>query len=288
MSLPTASDNPFPSVLVTETAAASISNPAAGKQRLFVDTDHVLKYKNSSGTVSNVDAAGGGGVATDTIWDTKGDIAAATGADAASKLAVGSNGEVLTADSSQTTGVKWAAAAGVGALLFDFEVTGAAQTSIDSFVDGALAGAISGSYKVLEIWIYHRTDDTGALPGTWLRFNNDSSSIYDKQALRSINASVSSGPGIAQAGLNVYSTGTGADTGSFAVARLTIPNYAGTVGHKNCEMSIHIADSVAANSLVEIAGVHYRSTSAITRVSITPQGSGKKMIVGSRMTIFGR
>lgn len=52
-----------------------------------------------------------GAVATDAIWDTKGDLAAATGADAASKLPVGSNGQVLTADSTQATGIKWATAA---------------------------------------------------------------------------------------------------------------------------------------------------------------------------------
>lgn len=60
MALPTASDNPFPSLLTTETAAASISTPAAGKQRLFIDTDHLLKYKNSSGTVTGVDAGTSG------------------------------------------------------------------------------------------------------------------------------------------------------------------------------------------------------------------------------------
>src|SRR3954467_12687778 len=51
-------------------------------------------------------------VSTDGIWDTKGDLAAARGPDAAAKLPVGTNGQVLTADSAQTLGVKWAAAAG--------------------------------------------------------------------------------------------------------------------------------------------------------------------------------
>lgn len=45
------------------------------------------------------------------IFTTKGDLAVATAADAASRLGVGSNGQVLTADSTTTTGVKWAAAA---------------------------------------------------------------------------------------------------------------------------------------------------------------------------------
>lgn len=49
-----------------------------------------------------------GVVGRDKIWDTKGDLVAATGADAASKLAVGSTGQVLIPDSSQSTGLKWA------------------------------------------------------------------------------------------------------------------------------------------------------------------------------------
>jgi hypothetical protein len=43
-----------------------------------------------------------------TIFDAKGDIIAATAADTASRLAVGSNNQVLTADSSTATGLKWA------------------------------------------------------------------------------------------------------------------------------------------------------------------------------------
>lgn len=52
-------------------------------------------------------SGGSGAVATDTIWDAKGDLAAGTGADTASKLTVGSNDQVLLADSSQTTGLRW-------------------------------------------------------------------------------------------------------------------------------------------------------------------------------------
>ena len=47
-----------------------------------------------------------------TIFDAKGDIIAATAADTASRLAVGTNGQVLTADSTAATGLKWATASG--------------------------------------------------------------------------------------------------------------------------------------------------------------------------------
>ena len=50
------------------------------------------------------------GVVQKDIVDAKGDIIVATGSDAVTRLAVGSNTYVLTADSSEATGLKWAAA----------------------------------------------------------------------------------------------------------------------------------------------------------------------------------
>lgn len=50
-----------------------------------------------------------------TILDAKGDLISATAADTPARLAVGANGTVLTADSAQSTGLKWATAA-TGAL----------------------------------------------------------------------------------------------------------------------------------------------------------------------------
>lgn len=59
-----------------------------------------------------------GSVATDAIWDAKGDLAAGTGANAASRLPIGATGYVLTADSDESVGMGWAApSGGSGALV---------------------------------------------------------------------------------------------------------------------------------------------------------------------------
>jgi hypothetical protein len=52
------------------------------------------------------------GAVAKSIVDAKGDLIAATAADTVSRLAVGTNGQVLTADSAEATGMKWAAASG--------------------------------------------------------------------------------------------------------------------------------------------------------------------------------
>lgn len=56
------SNNPFPSVLFAE--HVDPANPGAGTQRLFVDTDHLLKLRDSSGTVTTFGASGAGTLAT--------------------------------------------------------------------------------------------------------------------------------------------------------------------------------------------------------------------------------
>ena len=57
---------------------------------------------------SNVSlGAAGGSVATDAIFDAKGDLPVGTGANTAAKLTVGSNGKILAANSAEATGLEW-------------------------------------------------------------------------------------------------------------------------------------------------------------------------------------
>lgn len=103
------SDNKFPKVILEEVASdgSDTSNPAADHRAMFLGEDGSLHLRDSSGTVTDV--GGSGAVATDTIWDAKGDLAAGTGANTASKLTAGANDTILMADSGQATGLKWVA-----------------------------------------------------------------------------------------------------------------------------------------------------------------------------------
>jgi hypothetical protein len=118
--------------------AAAIRTSLNGVDTSFVDlkggTTGQLLSKNSNtdldytwvapstGDITGVTAGtgiSGGGTAGDvtvtnsmaTAIDAKGDLIAGTGADAFSRLAVGTNNQVLTADSAQATGMKWASPA---------------------------------------------------------------------------------------------------------------------------------------------------------------------------------
>lgn len=92
---------------------------SAAKGALYSCTTHGLIYLNDGAAWNTYATLGTAGGIAAAIVDAKGDLIAASAADTPARLAVGSNGQVLTADSGETAGVKWAAAPGIAATLFD-------------------------------------------------------------------------------------------------------------------------------------------------------------------------
>lgn len=120
---------------------AAITSPQEGQFAYTKDNNSLWYYSGSAwvssgatgdieGVTAGVGISGGGTSGTVTITnsmataiDAKGDLVVGTGADTFSKLTVGANGTILTADSAEATGMKWAAAAGgsnfVGCLIYN-------------------------------------------------------------------------------------------------------------------------------------------------------------------------
>ena len=112
------------------TSLDTFTNPTASDAMNSVTVPHATQHANLNDAVEALEAkvgVDGSAVATsleyrvnvlenaeipDTIIDAKGDLIVGTADDTAGRLAVGSNGYVLTADSTEATGLKWVATGG--------------------------------------------------------------------------------------------------------------------------------------------------------------------------------
>lgn len=122
---------------------AAVTSPQEGNTCYLKDTDVIQVYSGSAW----VTKSGGSSPLT-----TKGDLYTYSTTDA--RLGIGTNGYVLTADSAEATGMKWAAAAAGGKVLQVVSATYSTETSTTStsYVDTGLSVSItpsSSSSKVL-------------------------------------------------------------------------------------------------------------------------------------------
>lgn len=181
-----ASDNAFPSILITE--GTEPSAPAAGKQRIYIDsTSHHLMRTNSSGTETDIEASSGGDIATDTIWDAAGDLVQGTGSNAAARLASGLLGQSLRAAGAGTA-VAWAYPPGYEysyqEVTSDVSITATAEASATTIVtadavtfDGSTViyvefyaryiASAATSGDVLHVWLYDGSSSIGLI-AAWI------------------------------------------------------------------------------------------------------------------------
>lgn len=115
------------------------------------------------------------------IVDAKGDLIAASAADTPARLAVGTNGQVLTADSTAGTGLAWTTPASGGMTLLSTTTLTGSSVSISVTPTG---------YTALQMYIkdaYGTVDDVQCR----IRFNSDTGTNYGYSAVRYDGGSVS-------------------------------------------------------------------------------------------------
>jgi hypothetical protein len=141
---------------------AAITAPAEGQFAFTKDNNSLWYYDGAAwvasgatgdieGVTAGVGISGGGTSGTVTITnsmataiDAKGDLVPGTGADTFSRLAVGANNTVLTADSSTATGLKWATPSGGLNLISTTSFSGATTANIDNIFSSTYT-----AYKVI-------------------------------------------------------------------------------------------------------------------------------------------
>jgi hypothetical protein len=160
-------------VMVFASAAArttAISSPQEGMISYLKDTN-ATQYYSGSAWVS----VGGSSPLT-----TKGDLYTYSTTDA--RLAVGTNGHVLTADSTAATGIKWAAAAGGGKILQVVSATKSDTSTITSttFADiSGLSVSITPTATTSKILVFWNTNiaSAGNASGLLIRMMRNSTAI---------------------------------------------------------------------------------------------------------------
>jgi hypothetical protein len=139
------------SASTSQAGAVQLTDSTSSTSTSTAATPNAVKSAYDLANTANTKAQGD---ISASIVDAKGDLIAATAADTVARLAVGTNGQVLTADSTAATGMKWAAAAGGGKVLQVVQGTTTTKTTITStsFTDTGITATItpsSASSKIL-------------------------------------------------------------------------------------------------------------------------------------------
>lgn len=145
---------------------------------------------------------------------------------------------------------------------------------------------IPATYKHLQIIGSLRGTGAVVFENSLIRFNNDSAANYDWARAAANADTASASTTVGDTSIVGRNTGASATAGRFAGWNLWIPDYAGTVANKTLIGQIALfGDNTEANEVMDSTSGGWRSTSAISRITISP-GSGN-WLAGSRISLYG-
>jgi len=222
--------------------ASAIASPQEGMISFLKDTDTMQFYTGAAW--SNVDTGA-------SPLTTKGDLYTFSTTNA--RLGVGTNNQVLTADSAEATGLKWAAAASGG------------MTSIAS---GSLSGSslvlstIAGTYDNLQLVIRDLYGSSNAD----LRLTVNSVADYDFGQFDNRNGTASNNAYVSQSNFipNYYNLSTSDNNNSLVI---NLYDYANTSAFKLIDTQIAYKNVDNVRELTKSWGVA-KTTAAVTTVTL--------------------
>lgn len=186
-----------------------------------------------------------------TILDAKGDLISATAADTPARLAVGTNGQVLTADSTTSTGLKWATTSSGSMTLLSTTTLSGTSTTVSN---------ISQSYTDLFILVVNQIGGGGQI----LLKPNNTANCYGS-GMTSNNGGASSAYTIYNdwLGTNAYAN-TNNGTNFYMVY---FQNYASTTAYKPFQyQGGHLTDANVRHNAFSIG--YLQSNNAVTSMVV--------------------